>query len=222
VADFTLYIGNKTYSSWSLRAWLALKAAGVAFDEVVIPLGGPGTVTAEIGRHSPSGRVPAMKHGDLMIWDSLAIGEYVNELFPKAGLLPESAAVRATCRSLCAEMHSSFAALRTAMPMNVRREPTRVAYAGEVEKDVERIQAMWDDCRTRHGAGGPYLYGRFTLADAMYAPVATRFRAYGVPVSGKVAAYVDAIYAHPAMREWIDAAKREPWSVPAYEAVGAK
>jgi glutathione S-transferase len=220
MTDFTLYIGNKTYSSWSLRGWLAMKVVGAPFEEVVIPLSGPGQVTTEILAHSPSGRVPALRHKDLVVWDSLAIAEYLAEIFPRAGLLPEDVNARATCRSVSAEMHSSFAPLRSAMPMNVRREPAPIKYAADVAADVARIVAIWKDCLTRFGKGGPYLFGRFSLADAMYAPVATRFHHYGVTMDVTTRGYVDAIYAHPAMRTWVEEAKKEPWVVEGYEKLG--
>jgi glutathione S-transferase len=220
MAEFTIYVGNKAYSSWSLRGWLALKLAGVAFDEVVFPMDGPGKVTKAIHDASPSGRVPLLKHGELFIWDSLAIGEYVNELFPAAHLWPEDRTARALARSASAEMHSGFGALRSALPMNVRRPAIELAVNDEVKSEIARIKSLWSECRKKHGAGGPFLFGRATFADAMFAPVATRFRTYGVPLEAESRAYVDAVHDWAPVREWIDAGRRETWRIEPYERVG--
>ncbi len=218
--DVTLFVGNKAYSSWSLRAWLALEHVGVPYKEVVIPLQGPGTRTPAIASHSPSGKVPALQHGDLVVWDSLAICEYLAELNPSAKLWPDDQAARAIARCVSAEMHSGFPALRNLMTMNVRRDPIVLAPTPEVKEEIARIVAVWADCRKRFGAGGPFLFGRFSIADAMYAPVATRFRTYGVPLDDVSRAYVDAIYEMPSMRKWIAEGKRETWAIEAYEKVG--
>jgi glutathione S-transferase len=220
MAEFTIFLGNKTYSSWSLRGWLALKLSGAPFEEVVLPLNGPGSPTKEIVERSPSGRVPLLKHRDLLVWDSLAIGEYLAELFPSAGLWPADTRARATARAVSAEMHSGFAALRSAMPMNVRREPIELPVSADVRTEIARIVTLWNDCRRTFGAAGPYLFGRYGFADAMFAPVATRFRTYGVSLDEGARAYVDASLAHPAVEEWIGAAKREPWRIEGYEAYG--
>jgi glutathione S-transferase len=220
MAHFTIYLGNKTYSSWSLRGWLAMKHVGVPFDEVVIPFEGTTVPTKAIRAKSPSGRVPFLDHDGFLVWDSLAIGEYLADLFPAARLWPEDVKARALARSASAEMHSSFAALRSAMPMNVRRPPFTLPHGDDVKEDIARIVSLWTACRRDHGQGGPFLFGAFTMADAMYAPVATRFRTYGVPLDGAARAYVEAIHEHPAMREWIDAARRETWRLEGYEAVG--
>lgn len=216
MSELVLYIGNKNYSSWSLRGWLALKATGQPFREVMIPLDQPET-HASIRTRSPSGRVPALHHGDLVVWDSLAIGEYLAETFPAARLLPEDAKARAHARSIIAEMHSGFAPLRNHLPMNLRRTAAQRPRPPEVDANVARIQQLWGECRARFGAGGPFLFGHFTLADAAYAPVATRFATYLVPVDATSAAYMDAIIAHPAMAEWIADAKRETLVVPSDE-----
>jgi glutathione S-transferase len=216
-----LYIGNKSYSSWSLRAWLALEHTGQPFEEVVIPLSGPGVATPGIRERSPSGRVPALEHDGLIVWDSMAIGEYLAELFPRAALWPEDRVARAIARAACAEMHSGFPSLRNQLPMNVRRAPTVVTPNADTAQEIARIVELWSDCRRRFGAGGPFLFGRFSLADAMYAPVAARFRTYGVPVEGEARAYVETTHAMPAMRTWIDAAKKEPWFIEGYERIGA-
>jgi glutathione S-transferase len=220
MADLTLYLGNKTYSSWSLRAWLALKHVGTPFKEVVLPLEGPGIRTGAIETHSPSGKVPALRYGELVVWDSLAIGEYLAEEFHQAHLWPTDRIARATARSVSAEMHSGFAGVRSAMPMNVRRKPFELALTHDVELEVARISTIWSESRRRFGANGPFLFGRFSVADAMYAPVATRFRTYGVPLDEVARAYVDTIHELPAMKEWIADAKKEPWRIEAYEAVG--
>jgi glutathione S-transferase len=219
MAQLTIYIGNKAYSSWSLRGWLALKLTGAAFEEVVFPMEGPGKVTKSIHDTSPSGRVPLLKDGDLLVWDSLAIAEYLAEIFPAAHLWPEDRAARALARSACAEMHSGFTALRNACPMNVRRAPIELKLAEDVRSDVARITALWAECRKR-AVGGPFLFGRATVADAMFAPVATRFLTYGVAIDDASRAYVDAVHDWAPMREWIDAGRRETWRIEPYERVG--
>jgi glutathione S-transferase len=214
--NFTLILGSKNYSSWSLRAFLAMKQTGAPFDELVIRLDQP-TTRAEILRVSPSGRVPALKDGELVVWDSLAVGEYLAEKFPSAGLWPADAAARAVARSVSAEMHSGCQALRQNMPMNIRRRAPGVGRAPGVEEDIARIFAIWRECRARFGAGGPFLFGRQTLADAMYAPVATRFVTYEVALDDAARAYVDALHALPAMKEWIEAARNEGHSSEKYD-----
>jgi glutathione S-transferase len=209
--SLTLIVGNKNYSSWSLRPWLAMRHAGLAFDEVPIRLGQPDT-TAQILRHSPSGRVPCLLDGALAVWDSLAICEYVNEQYLDGGLWPADAGARARARSVVAEMHSGFAPLRTHMPMDIRsRKPDKGAQAlarADVAADVRRIQQIWTECLA--ACGGPLLFGSFTAADAFYAPVVTRFRTYGVPLPAPLAAYGDAVFALPAMQQWTAAAAAEP------------
>jgi glutathione S-transferase len=209
VSDLTLVIGNKNYSSWSLRPWLALKATGQAFDEVLIGLRQPDS-KAKILSHSAAGKVPVLKHGDLLIWDSLAICEYIAETWPEAKLLPEDRRARAVARSVMSEMHSGFAALRHDLPMDICRLGKAPGIPSkEAKLDIARIQQIWQDCRGRFGKDGEFLFGRFSLADCMYAPVATRLRSYGVALDAVSAAYVDAIYAHPAMQEWIAASAKE-------------
>jgi glutathione S-transferase len=214
VASFTLVVGNKNYSSWSLRPWLAMRQAGIAFDEVVIPLYRADSKAALL-RHSPAGKVPALKDGSRTVWDSLAIMEYLAESFPAAGLWPNDAAARALARSISADMHAGFLALRTAMPMNLREHlPGRER--GGAAADIERVTAIWRDCRARFGDGGPFLFGAFSIADAMYAPVATRFRTYGVKLDPICQAYADAVLALPAFLEWQAAAREEPWVITSY------
>ncbi len=221
MAAFKLIIGNKAYSSWSLRGWLPLVHAGLDFEEILLPFDGPvGVPTPAIRARSPSGKVPLLEHGELRICDSLAIAEYVAELRPEAHLWPSERPARAVARSVSAEMHSGFAALRSGMPMNVRREPFRLAVGPEVEAEIARILAIWTECRGRHGAGGDFLFGAFGIADVMFAPVATRFRTYGVSLDRTAQAYVDAIHALPSMQRWIEEARRETWLIDKYERVG--
>ncbi|HWK44866.1 MAG TPA: glutathione S-transferase family protein [Stellaceae bacterium] len=210
MADFTIYLGNKNYSSWSLRPWLALKATGVPFDEVVIPLYEP-TSRATILKYSPSGRVPTLAHGAITVWESLAICEYIAELFPAATLWPADPAVRATARSVSTEMHAGFQALRAHLPMNIRSSFPNRGVTPEVQSDINRVAALWRDCRKQVPEGaGPFLFGGFTVADAMYAPVVSRFRTYKIDLDEACQAYADAIWTLPAMQEWALAASNEP------------
>lgn len=204
-----LVIGNKNYSSWSLRPWIALKVLGVPFDEKRIALRRPET-KAEILRHSPAGRVPVLEDGDTVVWDSLAILEYLAEKYPQ--LWPSDRAERAKARSIAAEMHSGFAALREHMSMNIRKRYAGKGRTPESMADVARIDEIWSQAK------GPFLFGAFGAADAMYAPVILRFRTYGVEVRKK--SYMDAMLALPAMREWIEAAEREPQAIPELDLYG--
>jgi glutathione S-transferase len=215
--DLTIYLCNKNYSSWSLRPWLVLKQTTVAFTEVVIPLYQP-TSKATLLKYSPSGRVPVLQHGVLTIWDSLAICEYLAEAFPTFELWPKESAARAVARAVSAEMHAGFQALRQHLPMNVRSSfPDRGA-TPEVQADINRVMAIWRDCRARFGKGrGDFLFGGFTIADAMYAPVASRFRTYRIELEREADAYCDAIMALPAMQEWVAAARNEPMVVEQFE-----
>jgi len=216
MADFTICIGNKNYSSWSLRGWLPLKLTGVAFEEVLEPLSQPTTRT-NILRHSPSGHVPALKHGTLVVWDSLAIGEYLAELFPQANLWPKDTNARAVARSVSAEMHSGFQALRGHFPMNLRSSFPNRASTPEVQADIDRVMAMWHDCRDRFGKDGDFLFGHVTIADAMFAPVVSRFRTYKVELNAEMQAYCDAVWTLPAMQEWAAAARNEPMVIESAE-----
>ncbi len=208
----TLVIGNKAYSSWSLRPWLALRHIGVPFTEILAPLGQPDS-RANILRHSPSGRVPLLKHGERTVWDSLAICEYLAETYPEARLWPEEAYARAVARSVSAEMHSGFADLRTNMFMDLQRKRPGEGRSDACLADIARVTEIWRDARARFGTGGPYLFGRFSVADCMYAPVATRFETYGVELDPVCRAYADALLALPALREWSEAARAEPWTL---------
>lgn len=216
MSALTLVIGNKAFSSWSLRPWLALKRTGRPFREIVIPLRQPDTA-ARIAEHSPSGRVPCLRHGDRVIWDSLAICEYLAETFPDAALWPADAHARAVARSVSAEMHSGFVALRTHMSMDLKVFRPGVGHNPESGADIARIFDLWRDTRARFGAGGPFLFGDFSIADAMYAPVVTRFLTYGVEMDGPCSGYARAVMELPAMKEWVEAAKAEPWDIYADE-----
>ncbi len=221
----TIILGNKAYSSWSLRGWLLLKRSGATFEEMVVPLDQPG-YKAAILAHSPSGRVPALVAGELTIWDSLAIAEYLHERYPEAGLWPEDPAVRAVARAVAAEMHAGFAALRQRLPMDLKRAPMVLGEAelgdGSLRADIARIAEIWTVCRGRTLGrapnGGPFLFGEFGAADAFYAPVATRLRSYGVALEGAAAAYRDALLAWPDLVAWTEAARAEPWTIETGEA----
>jgi glutathione S-transferase len=217
MAEFTLIVGNKNYSSWSLRGWLAARLAGIEFNEQLVRLSEPGSRSALL-EHSPAAKVPILQHGRRVIWDSLAIIEYLAEQRPAAGLWPADAEARALARSIAAEMHSGFAALRSYMPMNLRKSLPGLGMGPGVADDIARISAIWQDCRRRceanGGTDGPFLFGAASAADAMYAPVATRFRTHGVALDPVAAAYVEAVHDWPAFREWQAAALAEPWIIP--------
>ena len=212
-----LIVGNKNYSSWSLRPWIALKVAGIAFDEERIPLYGPES-KQRILAFSPAGKVPCLVDGTLAIWDSLAICEYLAEKDPS--LWPREPAARAVARSVSAEMHSGFQNLRTHMSMNIRKRHPGKGRTPEALADIARIVAMWSDCLTRFGKEGPFLFGRFSIADAMYAPVVLRFRTYEVELPGACRAYADAVLALPAMQDWMAAAQAETETLPQFEPYG--
>jgi glutathione S-transferase len=217
MADLTIYLGNKNYASWSLRAWLTLKATGEAFEEVLIPLYQPASRDTLL-KYSPSGRVPALHHGDTVVWDSLAICEYLAETFPAAGLWPDDGAARAMARSASAEMHSGFQALRSQHPMNVRSSFPGRDITAEAQADINRVMSIWRAARSRHGEGnGDFLFGRFTIADAMYAPVVSRFRTYKFDLEREADEYCEAMMSWPAMLEWATAARNEPMIVDAFE-----
>lgn len=208
-----LVIANKRYSSWSLRPWLVATVFGIPFEETLIPLDLPET-RAQILAHSPSGRVPCLTDGDVRIWESLAIIEYLAERFAEHPIWPRNVAARALARAVSCEMHAGFATLRSACPMDLSRTPSPGPDNDKAAADVARIVALRRDCRARFGDGGPFLFGAFSAADAMYAPVATRLVHYGFALEPDTQAYVDAIYALPAMRRWVDEAAAEPWFLP--------
>jgi len=201
-----LVIGNHTYSSWSLRPWLVLKALGDPFETLRIPLDQPDT-KAQISRHSPAGRVPVLLEGGITLWESSAIIEHLAEAHP--ALWPTVPAARAMARSISAEMHSGFAALRHELPMNVRATGRRVEASPEARADIRRIVTIWETARERFGAGGPWLFGAWSAADAMYTPVASRFRTYGIDLPATAAAYRDTALDSPAMQEWTALAHAE-------------
>lgn len=220
MSGYRLVIGNKNYSSWSLRPWLFLTHHGISFEEVRLPLDSD-TFRSEISRYSPSGRVPVLHDGDLVVWDSLAILEYLAERHPATKGWPEAVDARAHARAISAEMHSGFADMRSEMPMNCRRARAPHSLSASARRDVDRVTALWRETRRRHGDGGDFLFGSFSAADAMYAPVAVRLLVYGVELDEVCRAYVDAIYALPAMRAWLADADSETESLPKYEAIGA-
>lgn len=209
MSEITLVIGNKNYSSWSLRPWLLLKHFGIAFDEIRIPLYRDCTHEALV-KHSPSLKVPVLKHNDLVIWDSLAICEYVSEMFLEHKGWPSEVGARAVARSISAEMHSGFFALRNELPMNCRKQVSGLAISDAVQVEVSRIKAIWTQCRQQFAAEGSWLCGDFSIADCMFAPVVLRFNSYGVELSGELKRYSDRVMAHPAMQQWIAAGIAEP------------
>ena len=202
----TLTISSKNYSSWSLRGWLMAKLAGIKFEEIVVEPN-DADARAEILLLSPSILVPCLTYAELKVWDTLAIGEFLNEIAPKAGLLPKDKAKRAHCRSVCGEMHSGFVSLRQALPMNIRAEFAGFKIWSKAQADIDRILAIWRECLSAYG--GPFLFGEISMADAMYAPVVSRFRTYGVQLDGPAKAYAARVWDLPAMREWREAALAE-------------
>jgi len=208
MAQATLTISSKNYSSWSLRGWLLARLAGLPFDEKIISPDDP-AMRAEILLLAPSMLVPCLTHKNVKVWDTLAIGEYLNEAKPKAGLLPEDSVARAHCRAICGEMHSGFSALRAALPMNLKAHYKNFKIWARAQADIDRIVAIWHDCLETYG--GPYLFGdKPCMADAMYAPVVTRFKTYGIKLDAKCERYCATIIALPQMQEWTAAALLEP------------
>lgn len=219
MAELTLYIGNKNYSSWSFRPWIALTAAGVPFREVLIPFDDEGG-NPKFREISPTGRVPSLHHGEFRVWESLAIIEYAAELFPEKAIWPKSTTDRAVARSVSMEMLSGFRSLRNACPMNLRRPKQRLDLPKDVQAgvnvDAARISGIWTELTAR--SGGPYLFGEFSAADAMFAPVVNRFEAYDLVSDKAVLDYMAAMKAHPAWKAWEAAALAETWIVAADEA----
>ncbi len=210
----TLILGNKNYSSWSLRPWIAMKVASIAFDEKVIPLYEPGSAE-QVLKYSPAGKVPVLIDNDVPVWESLAILEYLAEKFPDAGLWPRDSRARAHARVVANEMHGGFQALRKNCPMNMWLPPKHRPQADEVMENVRRIDTLWSDCRARFGQNsknpGDFLFGAFGAADAMYSPVVSRLHGYGLPVGDTSRAYMDAMMALPAWQAWLADAHKEPW-----------
>ncbi|MFH1806581.1 MAG: glutathione S-transferase family protein [Pseudomonadota bacterium] len=211
-----LYIGNKNYSSWSLRAWLGLKMAGVAFEEKLVPLYGPDWA-GKAPVISPSGKVPVLFDGGKTIWEALAILEYIADCRPDTMLWPLDIDIRAMARSVSLEMHGGFSALRTHMPMNLRKSLPGRGRNAAVETDIARIGEIFRTCRRQYGQGGDFLFGHFSIADAMYAPVVTRFKTYGVELDAVGNAYIESILALPAMQSWYTDAKDEEWVIASSE-----
>lgn len=212
-----LVIGNKNYSSWSMRPWVAMKAGGIDFEEIFIPLYTGPADKQRLLDVSPAGKVPALIDGDVTVWDSLAIIEYLAECFPEARLWPNAREARAHARSISAEMHSGFVALRNECGMNLHRPVKAKPLSEAARADIARVQEIWTDCRTRYGAQGPYLFGEFSAADAMYAPVVHRFRTYAINVSPVVRDYMTAMIAFPAFAEWTAAGLGESILIERFE-----
>ncbi|HYC25503.1 MAG TPA: glutathione S-transferase family protein [Roseiarcus sp.] len=206
MSETTLTLSSKNYSSWSLRGWLMAKLAGLEFEEVMVEPS-DADARAEILLLSPSILVPCLTHRGIRVWDTLAIAEFLNEIAPKARLLPKDQAKRAHCRAICGEMHSGFISLRQALPMNIKAHFSKFTIWSKARADIDRITAIWRECLDAYG--GPFLFGEITIADAMYAPVVSRFRTYDVGLDETCRAYADRIWALPAMQEWIEAAKGE-------------
>jgi glutathione S-transferase len=204
----TLIIGNKNYSSWSLRPWLLMKHFDIVFSETRIPLYTDSTDTA-LSVYFSNGKVPVLIDGDLTVWDSLAICEYLSEVYLNDKAWPADSAARAVARSVCAEMHSSFTSVRNEMPMNCRRTPGAINLSAAALADVARIKSIWQKCRSEYGLNGDWLFGDFSIADAMYAPVALRFHSYAVGLDSTSAAYVHSVLNHPDVTDWIEAGKAE-------------
>jgi glutathione S-transferase len=211
-----LIIGNKNYSSWSMRPWIAMKVSGIAFEETVISLDAE-DFKAHVAPVSGTGKVPVLIDSDVRVWESLAILEYLAEKFPNAGLWPADTTARAHARAVANEMHAEFLPLRRLLPMNMWRPVIKRELTPEAAANVARIEAIWNDCRARFGKGGPFLYGRFGAADAMYAPVVARLPTYEVAVGAGTRTYMDVVMALPAWREWHEAAVKEPWVLAADE-----
>jgi glutathione S-transferase len=211
----TLYIGNKNYSSWSFRPWLGMMVAGVPFEEKLVPFNNEGK-NPEFAAFSPTAQVPVLVDGELTIWQSLAILDHVARVHPESGLWPAEPAARSKAMAVSCEMMSSFFALRGACPMNMRREQSAIAVTDALRVDVDRIETIWNDCLTQ--SGGPYLFGAFSIADAMYAPVVNRLDVYAIPVGEGTRAHMDTMKALPQWQAWEAAARAEPWVVEADEA----
>ena len=207
-----LIIGNKNYSSWSMRPWIAMKAAGIPFDETVIQLYVEGSA-ANIKAHSPAGKVPILIDGATRVWESLAILEYLAEKFPAADLWPADAAARAHARAISTEMHAGFVPLRSECAMNMARPVEKRPLSADATANIARVQDVWNEARSRFGAAGPFLFGKFSAADAMYAPVVSRFETYAIDVTAPVASYMQAMIALPAWQEWRRAALKETWVI---------
>lgn len=213
MAKLHLVIANKNYSSWSLRPWIAMTMAGLPFDESMILLDMP-VMKKQIAEHSGAGRLPVLHHGKITVWETLAILEYLAETFPEKNLWPKSKAARAVARAISNEMHAGFTGLRNACPMNLRRPQKPVVLNEATRADIARIEEIWRECRKTYGKGGKFLFGKFCNADAMFAPVVTRFETYAIPVAKDTRSYMDAVTATKAFQSWKTAALKETWIVP--------
>ncbi len=210
-----LVLANKAYSSWSLRPWILLAHFKIPFEEIVIPM-----VSLEVMlKYAPTGKCPSLHDGRIAVWESLAIIEYVAELYPEKAIWPRGKAARAHARSLASEMHAGFLPLRQACPTNFRRTPKAIALSDAVKKDIARIEAAWAGARETYGKAGPFLFGRFSAADAMFAPVVNRFHVYAVPVAPATRTYMDAVMGLPAWKAWMADGEAEPWRIEEYEVV---
>jgi glutathione S-transferase len=216
MSELTLVFGNKNYSSWSMRAWLLMRQFGIEFEEVQIPLRQADSTERKLA-YSPAGKVPILIDGDMRIWDSLAIVEHLAEKFPGKRLWPADNEARALARSVSAEMHSGFASLRSRMPLNCRARRPEAGRGPGVQEDIDRICEIWRECRALYQSAGEYLFGEFTAADAMFAPVASRFQTYGVELDRVEADYAQAILAMPTVRSWIEDACKEPWRIAKFD-----
>jgi glutathione S-transferase len=213
-----LIIANKAYSSWSFRPWILLAHFHIPFEEIVIPMDLPDT-RARMLEHSPSGKVPALRDGAVEVWESLAVIEYIAEKYPEKPIWPKAKAARARARSLAAEMHAGFQALRQHCPTQFRRPVRKIPLTSEVEADVARIETAWARARKDFGKAGPFLFGRFSAADAMFAPVVNRFHTYDIPVGRATRAYMDAVMALPAWKAWTGDAEAETWRMEKYDSI---
>jgi len=210
-----LVMANKLYSSWSLRPWLVLSTFGIPFEEIIIPLRTPES-RSRVLEYSPSGKVPALIDGEVTVWESLAIIEYLSEKFPDYAMWPRDGQARAHARSIAHEMHSGFQALRAGCPMHLGARFATPPLTEALRASIDRVEDIWSEARNRFAGGQPFLYGAFSAADAMYAPVVTRFDTYQIPVREATRVYMDAVLSHPAFVAWRDAALAEPWSIPDY------
>lgn len=208
MAELTLIIGNKNYSSWSLRPWVFMRHHQIAFEEKRVALF-TDTTADELSEYGSDDKVPILKDGDLIVWDSLSILEYISEKYPDSHGWPRDAGSRAVARSISAEMHSSFANVRHELPMNCRKKFANIQLSPKAEREIDRIKTLWRKCRTEFGKEGEWLFGQYSIADAMFAPVALRFEGYSIPLEGVENAYVQSVLQHPAIIEWIEAGKRE-------------
>jgi glutathione S-transferase len=215
MSEFHLIIGNKNFSSWSLRPWMLMTHLGVQFRETIVPLDTP-QFKDQLARYGPTGRVPVLQHGSLTVWDSLAICEYIAEVTGRGW--PANREARAVARSVSAEMHSGFAHLRSECPMNAKARDRRVPLTSGLQAEVERVAAIWSDCRSRFGQNaGRWLFGEYSIADAMYAPVVLRFNTYGLPATVPARSYIATALEDPSLQQWLSAAQDETWTVPGYE-----